>query len=240
MGAGAGYTIETSNVRLNGDVKIYSFDVTQDGGWLVASVDCMLPIIGSIKANSYMYGCDWVEDVAMYVKHISINFLKSVEYSEVTEELIKEVLTNTANYDGSGLYGGGWIHSKFDGEFELTTFPNSYSDDINSVTIFIDNDLITEFIDLAVLGDNIEYSVFYNDDIIEVFSDESEAIAYLKQEINYAIDEGDVDSIRWDECYVEYRYWYYLNGEGESDVDYATDDAIVYTADGDDDYAAYI
>lgn len=238
MGAGAGYTIETTQVSLDGDILINNFDVNPDGEWLVTTVDCNVPVMGSILARSYYYGCDWIKDVPMTVTKVVINFLKSTEYPEVTEDMIREVLENDSNYEGEGTYGGGWTHSKFDGIWDMTPISN-YSDDIESITMQITDEYINDYIDLAVQGDNIEYSAWFNGEYLDTATDKDEAIAVLKNAINDAIAEGGPEAVDFSDCYVEYGYWQLLNGAGESDVDYPSNN-FEYSADSDPDYEDYI
>ena len=237
MGAGAGYTIETDQVSLDGDILIDSFDVNPDGEWLVTTVNCNVSVLGSVRANSYYNGCDWIKDVPMMVTNIVINFLRTDEYPDVTEDMIREVLENTSNYIGEGSYGGGWSHAKFDGIWEM--IPNNSYDDVESVTLQIKDEYINDYIDLAVQGDNIEYNAWFNGEYIDTATDKDEAIAVLKNAINDAIAEGGPEAVDFSDCYVEYGYWQLLNGNGESDVDYPSNN-FEYSADSDPDYADYI
>ena len=229
MGAGAGYTIEVKDARIVGDIQINSFDVEESGNWQITTVSCVVPIVGSVQGSSYMYGFGWIEDVAMTVNSIVINFYKSEEYPTVTEADILEVLNNSRNYNGSGSYGGGWSHVKFGGDLEISP-EGGYPDDVSEVSMQIDEEFVIDFIDVAVQGDNIEYTAFYNDEIFETYSTLEEAIDALKQEISEDI--GAADPSR---CYVESNYYYLTNGgvdtfEYESDWDYSQ---VEYTAEDD-------
>lgn len=236
MGAGAGYSIETKDVKIVGDIQITSFNVEADKWWLSTKVHCIIPILASVRADSYMYGCPWIENVSMTVTGIEINFMKTEEYPDVTEDMIREVLENPVNYWGKGVYGGGWTHSKFDGEYEIKQFSKvDYMDDIDSVEIKIDDELVVDFIDLAVQGENLEYEVIFNDDAIESYESEDEAIQALKATINDTIAEYGPEGVNFNNCYVEQMYWILLNGEGEDDLDV---DSVyrVYNASDDPDY----
>ena len=233
MGAGAGYTIETKDVKIVGDIAINSFEVEQDGSWLVAKVDCNVPIVASVRAESYMYGCPYIEDVPMTVTGISINYMQTAEYPDVTEEDIREVLGNTYNYIGQGVYGGGWTHSTFDGEVELKQFTKlDYTNDINSVDISINDQGVIEFIDLAVQGENLEYEIYVNGEPIESYSTEKEAIAALKEEVLNTLSEEGADSVDFYDSYVESHYYILLNAIGETDIDLDSSQ-IVYRAEED-------
>lgn len=241
MGAGAGYTITTNDTSLDGDIQIKSFDVVEDNGWLTTTVDCNVPLIGKVKAESYYDGCDYVNDVHMMVTGIVINFYKTPEYPEVTEDMIREVLENTVNYDGEGSYGGGWTHSTFDGTFELTDWHHySYADDINKVTMTIPDKLVCEYLDRAVTGDNKIYNVIYNGEVYDGYSNDDDAIQALKELIAEGIKIGGPESVDFSECYVDWEYDVLVNEMGEADVVYPGGENIVYTADGDPDYEDYV
>lgn len=239
MGAGAGYTIETSDIAINGKPKLLSYDIKQNGHWQTVDVECEVPITGDVRASSYMFGCPWIKEVNMVVTAITINFY---ENEEVSDQTILDVLSNTSNYYGEGVYGGGWSHSTFDGVWEINSFSElDYANDISSVTIQIPDKFIVNYIDKAVTGDNVIYDVVFNGDVIESYGldEEDQAIQVLKDEINKAIAEGGPESVDFSDCYVEQGYDILLNGIGESDVDfdYST---LVYNADGDPYYEDYI
>ena len=236
MGAGAGYTIETKDVKIVGDIQIYGFDkVREDSNTMfkydVVEVDCNIPITGSVRAESYMYNCDWIKNVPMTVNTVTINFMQYEGAKEVTEADILEILRNTTNYVGKGVYGGGYIHSTFDGEFDIR--PSSdYADDIDAAVITIDHENIVNFIDLAVTGENKEYEVRFNGEPIESFEDEDDAIEYLKQTIREEITENGIDSIDFSDCCVEELYWE-ENVDGEVDILSPWYDNIMYEAETD-------
>jgi hypothetical protein len=234
MGAGAGYSIETKDVKIVSDVQINSFEkIREDNNAIfrydVIDVDCTISLIGSVRATSYMYGCDWIKDVPMTVTGVSINFLHDESNAEISEGDIADILINVKNYVGKAMYGGGWSHSTFDGTFELRP-EGDYADDIDSVLITIDNEYIVDFIDLAVTGDNKEYSIVLNGEPVDSFEDQDEAIDQLDAWIRDDISENGIDSIDFSECFVEELYWQEnVNGE----IDYVDPwyDNIVYRAD---------
>jgi len=236
MGAGAGYTIETKDVKITGDIQIYGFDkVREDSNTMfkydVIEVDCNVPITGSVRAESYMYNCDWIKNVPMTVTTVTINFMQYEGAKEVTEADILEILRNTTNYVGEGVYGGGYIHSTFDGEFDIR--PSSdYADDIDAAVITINHANIVNFIDLAVTGDNREYEVRLNGEAIESFEDEDEAIEALKSMIRDEISENGFDSVDLSDCTVEENYWV-EDVDGNFDIDDRGYYNIRYCADDD-------
>lgn len=233
MGAGAGYTIRTKDVEITGKIQINTFDVVEDKNWLITTVDCNVPIEGSIQGESYMYSFDWINRVPMTVTSIVINFYKTDEYPDVTTGMIQEVLENTTNYEGECLYGGGWVHSTFEGDLEIESWSNpSYTDDIHSVSIMIEHKNIIDFIDLAVSGENVEYHVCFNDDFVDVFSgigSDDEAIDRLKELIREEIKENGIDDIDFSNCYVEEFYWT-EDVDGNMDIVTPWYDNIMYNA----------
>lgn len=68
-----------------------------------------------------------------------------------------------------------------------------------------------------------KYTAFYNGEIFDVSSDCDALIQQLKNEIDDAITNGDVEDIDFGECWVEDE-----------------DEEVMYIADGDDDYAEYL
>ena len=233
MGAGAGYDIKTKDVSITGDIQINSFDVSEDKNWLVATVDCRVPIVGTVMGESYYYSSQWVEDVPMIVTNAVINFYKTEEYPDVTEEDIRRVLENDANYDGEGLVGGGWSHSTFKGSWNISSWNRpEYTDDVTSVSITIDHPNIINYIDLAVTGENKSYEVRFNDEPVEGFENQDEAIASLKQMIRDEITENGIDSIDFSGCVVEELYWS-EDVDGNMDWDDPWYDNVVYNAETD-------
>jgi hypothetical protein len=233
MGAGAGYDILTKDVSIVGDIQINSFDVREDKNWLITTVDCNVPIVGSVMGESYYYNSPWIEDVPMIVTNVVINFYKTEEFPNVTEDDIREVLTNDINYEGKGIVGGGWSHATFNGNWKITSWNDSaYTDDISSASITIDHPNIVNFIDLAVTGDNREYDVVFNGDALDAYEDQDEAIARLKELIREEIAESGIDSIDFSSCYVEELYWT-EDVEGNIDIVDPWYDNIVYNAEVD-------
>lgn len=239
MGAGAGYTIEVKNAKIVGNVQINSFELTGEDSNLmfqydVYTVDCVVPLTGSVRAESYMYSCDWISNVPMTVRSVTINFMRYDGMPEVTEQDIMQILNNTANYIGEGVYGGGWSHATFDGEIEIRpdVDHNDYADDISEVVITIDHPNIVNYIDKAVTGDNKEYSIVFNGDPIDGYEDEDEAIKRIKEIIREEITENGFDSIDFSNCYVEELYWS-EDVDGNQDIVDPWYDNIVYRADDD-------
>lgn len=69
MGAGAGYEVEVKDCKFT-DIRSLTVTEVNDG---LISVDCDADMLGSVKASSYYYGCDWVADVPMKIAHMDLN-----------------------------------------------------------------------------------------------------------------------------------------------------------------------
>lgn len=228
MGAGAGYTLQVKDVQITGDIQIISFGKLKEEDFSVfhydvIGIECIVPITGSVKADSYMYGCNWIEDVPMSVTKLNINVDRG---TEITEAEISDILNNPANYAGEGTYGGGWSHSTFDGVFSINP-KGDYIDDVEDVTLSIANQNLINFIDLAVQGENKEYDVIFNGDAFEGYETQDEAIDALDAMIRDEITANGIDSVDFSSCYVEELYWE-EDAEGNQDILDPWYDNIVY------------
>ena len=233
MGAGAGYTITLRNCKIQSinSISIDEFTETKMGPYIghEVVVDCDIDVIGDIRAESYMYSCDWIKNVPMTITSATL----SIDSPDgVTEKTVEDAIRE-GSFNGEGVYGGGYIHSTFDGEFEIDDIAESdYWNDITGATVKINHPNIIQFIELAVTGDNKEYEVRFNNEPIEGFEDEDEAIEYLKQTIREVITESGIDSIDFSDCTVEELFWE-ENVDGEVDIVTPWYDNIRYCADTD-------
>ena len=272
MGAGAGYTISVkdcdivdlneSNVRI---VKLFDWDngLVRGGS---ATVECNIKINGSVAANSYYYGCDYIDGVDMTILSAEVNlgfgenFNKEILTQEAVskytsqfgvediETLYEELIDNVtvddidmsyivdvlkhdiSNLTGKGSYGGGWIHSTFDGEFELDDIDDrsGYNDTYN-LMVQINNANVVEFIDKAVTGDNVQYVTLDDYDVIDAFNTEEEAIdaliEYIRDEVltKYPIEDVDFSTYT-----VQEEFYYMTDAENYGDSDWGE---VVWTAD---------
>jgi hypothetical protein len=232
MGAGASYTIEFEDMYAD-SIKINSVNISEDGQ--TAIVDCEIALTGSVKATSYMYGCGWINDCSIICRNITV---ESTYDDPITEEDVRDAIEN-GSWNADGIYGGGWIHSTFDGEVEVDVDSDFYGNAfVNKATYqIVDGDVI-DFIDKAVLGENVEYFAWYNGQQLGSYSTEDDAIREVKYYINEQISDGTPDNVDFAECWVESEYWYLTNESG--DIDYDNDPEVVWTADGDRDYEDYI
>ena len=153
-----------------------------------------------------------------------------VEPSDININFIREEMSYGINYNGEARLGGGWVGSTFDGIFTAELDGRGGSNELLSADMLVDEDFVIDFIDKAKYGDNLEYTVFYNDDIMDSYSEKDEAIAALKKEIISDIENADLDG-----CYVEENR-YYLRDGGADTYEYETDwdySEVVYNADAD-------
>ena len=162
---------------------------------------------------------------------------KELENNIVAEDInlnfIQDCLDD-ATFEGSGLYGGGWSHTTFDGNVEIDSVTDSATwSNLESFTFTIDHQYIIDFIDKAVTGDNKEYEVVFNGDGIDGYVDQDDAIKALNDYIRDEILENGIDSIDWSHCYIEELYW---TEDVDGNMDFVDPwyDNIVYTADPDD------
>lgn len=272
MGAGAGYTISVKDCDVV-DLNESSIRIVKLGDWdngLVrggyAIVECDIKITGSVSAESYYYGCDYIKDVPMSVVSAEVNlgfgngFNKEILTREAVskytsqfgvdnietlyEELIDNVTVNDidmsyivdvlkhdiSNLTGKGSYGGGWVHSTFDGEFELDDIDDrsGYNDTYN-LTVQINNANVIEFIDQAVTGDNVQYVALDDYDIIDAFATEEEAISALKEYIrDTVLTEYDIEDVDFSSYTVQEEFYYMTDPENYGDSDWGE---VVWTAD---------
>lgn len=201
-GPGAGYTLE-GELRVTGietlkpikyDADIYygpnnSYDVT---------FECVgVGTIENFRFNSYYYG-DEIDSANIDISTVKVNLWKEGGFEDI-EAYVKSNLEDIrdcivgARVESSYNYGGGYVHSKFDGTVCDTDKPldNSYSAEYNDVCAELfamdatirDTDII-EYVDKAVTGGNYydRYEVMVDGDCIEDFDNESEAIEYAKKD----------------------------------------------------------
>ena len=176
------------------------------------------------------YGVDDVEEL--------YDELKSLSVSQINRSYVVDCIKD-GYFDGDGLVGGGWTHSTFDGEVTLSLNDHDGYNELYDATIRITDKEVVEFIDLAVTGDNTEFTAWYNGEPLDTYGTVEEAKEALKSEIDQAMADGNADDIDFSDCYVEGRYWKLLNAAGEVESR-DVDDFVEYTADGDSDYDDYI
>jgi len=163
--------------------------------------------------------------------------LPIITVDDISPAFIEDVLSGTisgCNYNGTGRFGGGWIGVKFAGAFEITDIDSSNgNDDITGYACSVDEGFVIDYIDKAKYGDNIEYTAFYNGDILDTYNDLDEAISALKSEILEDISAADPY-----DCYVERNYYFLRNGSVDN-YEYESDwynSEVEYCADSDSDF----
>lgn len=162
---------------------------------------------------------------SLYKEIIPLITPDDIDYSYIAEQL-----KSNGFYDGSGVVGGGYIHSTFDGEVELTDL-DSYDgyNGIYKAAIIIQDKNVVDFIDLAVLGDNVQYVTLENYDVIDAYNTESEAIDALKEYIrDEVLTKYPIDDVDFSAYTVREEFYYMANAEDYGDSDWGE---VVWTAD---------
>lgn len=234
MGAGAGYKITTKDIYVEGQVtsaKIIGKDYLGDP---LILCDCdMRGKAGSLRASSYMYSTEEIEDVEFVVTKALI----SVNGDEEAEEIVNDnkELAEIIKYDlerGSidFIYGGGYVHSEWDGTICSVedSIKNSKRTDYNfymiddayavaAVDATVTDEKIIDYVDKAVQGENFEEQyVVYDEDsnVVDEYDKKEDAIEECKKH--------GVGS------YVD-KVQYYYDSNGDFDLDnFDTDHEVVY------------
>ena len=236
MGAGAGYKITSKDIYVEGRVtkaEVVGKDYLGDP---LILCDCdMKGKIGSLRASSYMYSTEEIEDVDFVVKKALLTYTNYYDIS--AEKLVNDLdaLTDIVIDDLNGgsidfIYGGGWSHTTWDGSIcsvedslknaNRTDYNYFYVDNANFVAAIeakVTDEETIKYVDKAVTGDNIRVSYVvldYEDSVIEVFDNEDDAKDFCDGLDYHAIVE------RWEEEVSK-------NG----DVDFATEPEYVYEND---------
>lgn len=131
---------------------------------------------------------------------------------------IKDLIVSQYDYDSfSMVYGAGYIHSTFDGEFYDAEYCANLKIDDSTER----GKQIIEYVDKAVQGENVSvnYEVYIDNDYIDSFYNEDDEVAE-NEAITYAkdyIEHNEVQDVA--DCYVQRVEWLELfNG-----TDYDTD-----------------
>jgi hypothetical protein len=161
----------------------------------------------------------------LYEEIIPLITPDDIDYSFIADQL-----KSNGYYDGSGIVGGGYIHSTFNGEVELSNIDDHAGyNKIISADIIIDNQNVVEFIDEVVLGENISYVLFDNEDIIDAYNTESEAINVLKEYIrDTVLTKYDIEDVDFSAYTVQEEFYYMTDAENYGDSDWGE---VVWTAD---------
>lgn len=171
--------------------------------------------------NTYADDYDSVDDVDFEEFDLDDLNISADDFNTKNSEFIDMVQDLTASQDDTFgfVYGGGYIHSTYDGQImsiEDNDFADMYIDDSTEK-----GKQTIEYIDKAVQGENVSvnYEVYIDDDYIDSFYNEDDEVAE-NEAITYAkdyIEHNEVQDVA--DCYVQRVEWLQLfNG-----TDYDTD-----------------
>lgn len=203
MGAGAGYnirgTIDYDSIKINSfkveEPYFESEEVTKGNyiDWQYIHIDCDIDCaVENISSESYYFGGTLHGLTPIKITHMSLTPKHDdiEDISEIDESVIIDALYDL-KFDCS--IGGGWTHSKFDGniscgidDLEESDYSDFYLDGID---MYITNRDAIAVLDAYALGDN--YSIEYlvedsNFDVVaDGFGDDYEAA------VDYAINNNE-------------------------------------------------
>lgn len=182
----------------------------------------------AIEYYKSQYGVDDIED--LYRELID---------NVTLEDISREFIVNTikyGSYDGAGeTLSFGYVHSTFDGDFKLIDVDsrNGYND-INYAKMTIISRYVVDYIDEAVTGDNVQYIVCEDNEVVETLNKLGDAIAFSKELAQSYIDKGEP----LPEITVERCYYNLYTEDGYSELsDYSE---VEYDLTSDPDYADYV
>lgn len=234
MGAGAGYKITTKDIYVEGQVtsaKIIGKDYLGDP---LILCDCdMKGNAGSLRASSYMYSTEEIEDVEFVVTKALISVNGDEEAEEIVndnKELAEIIKDDLERGSIDFIYGGGYVHSEWDGTICSVedSIKNSKRTDYNfymiddayavaAVDATVTDKKIIDYVDKAVQGENFDETFVVHhgeNDNITYFDTEKESVDFCKKQ--------DVGS------YVE-KVKHYYNAEGEFDLDdFESEREVIY------------
>ncbi len=210
-GPGAGYTVKTFGIN---NVKINSIKYVRDfENGSIYSIDGTATIDG-IQADSYYYGTGLIDkEIPVYLSYVWIsNYdINDIDYTEDDEQMklaLMELATDCIydHADTEFVYGGGYSHSKYDGQVGEVDKTADYWQG------YIEDDDIINYVDLAVRGGNkYEYYQVVLDgyDAYDAYDTEKEAIK-IANELGQS---GEYDLVTVDKVteYIDY------NGESIDD-----------------------
>lgn len=162
---------------------------------------------------------------SLYEEIIPLITPDDIDYSYIAEQL-----KSNGFYDGSGVVGGGYVHSTFDGEVELTDIDNHDGyNGIYKATIIIQDKNVVDFIDEAVRGDNVTYAALEDYDILDSFNTEEEAIDYITGYIREQLSNYDDPEVFDFSAYTVQEEFYYMTDPDS--YDYGDFGEVVWAAD---------
>ena len=193
-GPGAGYTIHVDGLSLFNIKSARVTEYVEESGWFV-DVDGTCTI-DNLNADSYYYGTGIIHDVDARIKKIWVNWywvdeyddLNNMSESELCDFITEYVHDRLSDADFETVYGGGWLHSTYDGTIDAVDSEHG------DVDLVITDKHVIDYIDLAVQGENCQnvyYVVSDSDGTLEALDDEDKAIDVAKM----YFETGDYDTI---------------------------------------------
>lgn len=239
MGVGAGYKITSKDIYVEGRVTKAAIVGKDYLGDPLILCDCdMKGKIGSLRASSYYYSTEEIEDTDFVVKKALITYNNYYDISaeklvNSLDELTEIVLDDLNDGSIDFIYGGGWTHTTWDGSIcsledslknaKRTDYNYFYIDNANFVAAIeakVTDERIIKYVDKAVQGENFDtqYIVYDEDsDLVDEYDTEEEAVKECR--------EHGVGS------YVE-KVNYYYNADGEFDLDdFESEREVIYEKD---------
>ena len=207
-GPGAGYSIETKGLNVDGFITSANVVGNTDLGYTIVECDCKISgYADEIYAQSYYYGTGEIENVPVEVTKVVFQ-LADAEGRDEDGNLDLSILSDIAIDDLNSakdikdIYGGGWSHSTWDGTLVEATTKDKVKFNgvgwVTSATIKVTDKAVIEFVDKAVQGENTKTTFEVrdeDDDWLESFDTQEDAIEYAKQ------DRRAVEVIRYEDYY---------------------------------------
>lgn len=237
-GPGAGYTISWLLYKILNVNSCKVKAVTEDDWWgdgyfIIDFSDIDIDIIVNILGyHSYYYGSDeHLYDIPAKITDLRLEGVSDLsgiydyDYDEynyqdavnalynMNAEQLKKLLDNNIRFGSFEYnYGGGYMHSTFDGQ--IAEIDETTTDDDTTFTAYIEDKEVNNWIDKCVLGENRyrEYCLLDDnrepiDD--EYFEDEDEAIERANEFVNSVAYDGNEITVVCD------YYTTFFNGDSD-------------------------
>lgn len=212
-GPGAGYTIKSSGYDVNGEIIDVKYSEVEDKHYTNCKLDCKVNLTGKVQkfnAEAAYTGTGDVQYLPIKCDHVYIEATKGdLEDWEVinsNNEINKTALLDLINDDLSDAkcsftYGGGWSHATYDGQLTDDDWLDGTHCCDMKASIYLSDEEDIKKVDRMTYGYGYEtmyYVIDENDDEVESFEDEHEAIEYAKKN-NCSRVERVFVTIDWDE-----------------------------------------
>lgn len=177
-GPGAGYFIsgEVGSVGMD-NITISVEDESDNAIYYKVDGDIGL-YLTDVVVESYYYGGE-IPEAAVKVDSLVVSAERDWELPAPTEEDVRDLLESLKF---KAVYGGGWSHSTFDGNLELSYENSNYYSsacDLEKMEIHFTDPTVVDVIDRYSTGDN--YTPEYRTDDGEYFETKEEAIKYAEE-----------------------------------------------------------